>query len=172
MTRMAIALALAALALPSAAAAKGPGDPEDQRSISLGQVSTRVDPGDPWTATVIIRNGHGLPVGGPAPGLTLIGPSSERYEAVGSPTGQLGVYRVEFDRLAGATYRIEADDGHGRTFILDTVSIPDVAAGAPAGSDDGGVGVAALAVAGVLLGLVLLVARRRRRGGAASPSAA
>jgi hypothetical protein len=169
---MAIALALAALALPSAAGAKGAADPEDQRSISLGQVSTRVDPGDPWTATVIIRNGHGLPVAGPAPGLTLVGPSGERHEAVGSPTEQLGVYRVEFDRLAGATYRIEADDGHGGSFILDTVPIPDVAAGAPAGGEDGGVVVAAPVVAGALLGLVLLVARRRRRGGAESPSAA
>jgi hypothetical protein len=164
--RTAIALALLTLVLPAAAVAKGP----DARMITLGQYSTHVEPGDPWTATVIVRDGHGQPAAGPPPGLELVGLRGGRYEAVGSPTGQLGVYRVEFDRLPAGAYYIEADDGHGGSVILDTVAIPNVAAGAPAEGSDAGL---ALPIAGgALLGLLALLALRRHRGGAASPRAA
>ena len=158
--RTAMALAFLLLALPGAAAAKGP-------MIGLDRYSSHVEPGEPWTATLVARGGYELPAGAPPPGLTVVAANGARHHAPGAPTGRPGVYRVEFDTLAAGSYRLETDDGYGGSFFLGSVRISEVAAREPAGDD--GMGLVLPIAGSALLALVALLAVRRRRGGATSP---
>lgn len=167
--RTALGVVVILLVLPAAAAAKpGKGGGAD-RTVSLGQLATDVRPGQPWTATVIVRDTSGRAIDGPLPGVTLVDGQGARRTEFAVPTAQPGTYQVAFDTLAAGTYSMEADNGLGFVTELGKVAIPEVSAGTPASGGDGelplplaiALGLGALA----LLSGVALVVRTRRGGG-------
>lgn len=150
MKKLLLVLAVAAVAAPAASAG-------GWATVGLSSLPKDTPAGGTWSVDLTVLQHGRTPLEGIAPVLTISNGAGETREFTGASTGTPGVYRVDVVFPSSGTWSYQVWDGFSQTHTYKPVEI-----GAPGGGSFPALPVGGVALALVLGAALVLFLRRHR----------